>query len=74
MQEKKFHTLIGKELQDLRKEKGLTQVQVARELNITSRALQYIEAGTNNTTAELLILYAKALDMKLSSILLKIGY
>lgn len=74
MREQSFHTQIGIQLRELRKKKGLTQIEAARKLNISSRALQYIEAGTNNTTAELLLLYSKLLDTKLSTLLLAIGY
>ena len=74
MRDKKFHTAIGTQLQLLRKEKKLTQLQIARSLNITSRAVQYIEAGTTNTAAELLVAYAQTLNKKLSEILSQIGY
>ncbi|SDG72213.1 Transcriptional regulator, contains XRE-family HTH domain [Thermoanaerobacter thermohydrosulfuricus] len=43
--EKEVYQKIGKKLQELRKQRGLTQEQVARHLGITQNQLSYYETG-----------------------------
>lgn len=41
-------------IKDLRLEKGLTQKQVAEQLNITTRAYSYYETGTREPSFDVL--------------------
>lgn len=45
-----------------RKKEGLTQVEVAKEANISERYYQQLEAGTSNPTVDIAKLIAKALN------------
>lgn len=53
--------ILNKVLRDKRKERGLTQSQVAEESGITERSYQRIESG-KMTTADTAILIARALN------------
>ncbi len=46
-------------LREIRKKKGLTQLKVAMDLNITREALSYYENGKRNPDLELLIAFSK---------------
>ena len=46
---------IGKFLQELRKEKGLTQEQVATHFNTTNRTISRWETGSNTPDISLLV-------------------
>ena len=46
---------IGKFLQELRKEKGLTQEQVAAHLNTTNRTISRWETGSNTPDISMLV-------------------
>lgn len=49
--------MIG--LREIRKKKGLTQLKVAMDLNITREALSYYENGKRNPDLELLVTFSK---------------
>lgn len=46
---------FGKRLQELRKEKGLTQLEVAEELNVSLSQLKKMESGERTCSIELLM-------------------
>lgn len=46
-------------LREIRKKKGLTQLKVAMDLNITREALSYYENGKRNPDLELLVTFSK---------------
>ena len=46
-------------LREIRKKKGLTQLKVAMDLNITREALSYYENGKRNPDLEMLITFSK---------------
>ena len=52
-------------LKNIRKEKGLTQEKMARELNITTRAYQYFEAGKISLAIPRALLLSKILNTPL---------
>ena len=58
MQEKTFKDVITK----LRKEKGLTQLELAKKLNITDKAVSKWERGISYPDISSISLLAKALD------------
>lgn len=49
--------MIG--LREIRKKKGLTQLKVAMDLNITREALSYYENGKRNPDLEQLVAFSK---------------
>ncbi|MFP1778136.1 helix-turn-helix transcriptional regulator [Lonsdalea quercina] len=48
-EEQVFMTALGKRITALRKETGLTQVQLAQALNVSQQAVQSWEAGSTHT-------------------------
>lgn len=54
-----------KTLKDLRKEKGLSQQQLGKILNVTSQAIANYETGKRKNQLDFLQNYAKALDITL---------
>lgn len=46
-------------LREIRKKKGLTQLKVALDLNITREALSYYENGKRNPDLEQLVVFSK---------------
>lgn len=60
---------IGKKLKQLRKEKKLTQVQLAKKVGISSNYYARIERDEENPSLEIFKDIAKALKVKSSEIL-----
>ena len=60
---------IGKFIAACRKEKGLTQVQLAEKLNITNRAVSKWETGTTIPDLEVLLKISKLYDITINDIL-----
>lgn len=60
---------IGKSLRKLRKEKGLTQVELAKKVGISSNYYARIERDEENPSLEVFKDIAKALKVKSSEIL-----
>jgi len=67
-QEKKARYEIGKRIVELRKEKGISQTQLAEAIGMKQPNLAHIEAGRFSTTIDVLERIAKALDVKLDFI------
>jgi transcriptional regulator with XRE-family HTH domain len=64
----KAHAALGKAAHDLRKEKGLTQVQVAKRMKVPATFLSDIERGVRNPSWSTILSLAKALGVKPSKI------
>ena len=60
---------FGKFLSQLRKEKGLTQIQLAEQLNVTDKAMSRWETGKNFPDIEIFEDLSKILDISISELL-----
>ncbi len=60
---------FGKFLAQLRKEKGLTQIQLAEKLNITDKAISRWETGKNYPDIEMFEKLSNTLDISISELL-----
>ncbi len=60
---------FGKFLSQLRKEKGLTQLQLAEKLNVTDKAISRWETGKNYPDIEIFEDLSKILDVSVSELL-----
>jgi len=58
----------GKRIQNLRKERGMTQMQMADELNISTTHLAKIEIGSRGCSLDILISIAVFLEASLDYI------
>jgi len=74
MRDQNFHTAIAKVIKDTRKHLNFTQKEIAEIVKVNVRTIRHIEAGTNNTTADLLKAIAECFNLKLSTLLTKAGY
>jgi len=59
---------IGKRIAELRKEKGLTQEQLAVKINMDRTFVGYLEKGDRNPSVETANKIARALGVKISEI------
>ena len=59
---------LGKQLKIIRKEKGLTQEQLAEKVGIHPTYVGKLEGGKSNLSTLLLFKISRALDVKLSKI------
>ena len=60
---------IGKFIAELRKEKNMTQQQLANKLNITDRAISHWENGRSMPDAGIMLELCKALDINVNELL-----
>ncbi len=60
---------FGKRLQNLRKEKGMIQEDLAPELHISLEHLKKMEGGSRRASYELLVLYSNYFDVSLDYLL-----
>ena len=60
---------IGKFIDELRKEKNLTQQELANKLNITDRAISHWENGRSMPDAGIMLELCKALDINVNELL-----
>ena len=60
---------FGRQLATLRRRKGLTQTELAKMLNTTSRVISYYERESNNPSLEMVKKMANALNVKPDSLL-----
>lgn len=58
---------LGRRIAELRRERGLTQQQVADQLGITSRYVQAVEAGRVNVSVRALVDLANVLRMPMAA-------
>ena len=64
MEHKPFILLLGKQIKKLRKEKSLTQQELAYKCDMEKSNLIRIESGRTNPTTKTLKTIADALDLK----------
>jgi transcriptional regulator with XRE-family HTH domain len=69
MKEKNYLIKIGRNIKELRKEKGISQVDLAYMCNFEKTNMSRIESGNNNPTIRTLLKIANALDVDLFEIL-----
>lgn len=60
---------ITNNLESIRKEKGLTQVELAAKLNVQQSTISHIENGERNPSAELLCNLAEALGVTIDELI-----
>lgn len=65
MQEKKFLELVGKRIAELRKERKMTQQQLADLCEMERSAIARLEGGTENITASTFYKLSQALGITL---------
>jgi transcriptional regulator with XRE-family HTH domain len=69
MNQKAYLAKIGKNIKELRKSKGISQVDLAFMCNFEKTNLSRIESGNNNPTIKTLLKIAEALKVSLFDIL-----
>jgi transcriptional regulator with XRE-family HTH domain len=69
LNEKAFLKKIGMNIRELRKSKGLSQVELAHICDFEKANMNRIEAGVTNPTIKTLLKIASALDVDLFEIL-----
>lgn len=55
--------MIGYRIKELRKEKNLSQIQLASQIGVSQKAIDYWELGTNEPKASYIIKLAKYFDV-----------
>lgn len=60
---------LGENLKRIRTEKGITQIEVARRLNVDRSFVSNIENGKNNPTLSTITSLAKVLDVPSTELL-----
>lgn len=61
--------MLGKNIKELRKEKGLTQTELAREIGVTQGAIYFWEKEVNEPTAGFLVRLAKFFEISVDELL-----
>ncbi len=64
----KLHKEFGKQIQKLRKERGLTQEDLAGEVGVDRSYMGFLERGEKNATLDKIGKIAKALHIKLKEL------
>lgn len=59
---------LGKQLKEIRKEKGITQEKLAENVNIHQTYVGKLEAGKRNPSIVMLYKISRALEIKLTDI------
>lgn len=67
-------SVIGKRIRKIRKENGITQTELASQINVSTNHLGNIETGHKNPSAEMLINIAAALGVTVDSLLIEIDF
>ncbi|MCK5022297.1 MAG: helix-turn-helix transcriptional regulator [Candidatus Pacebacteria bacterium] len=70
MEKKEFVKKLGTHLKELRKERGLTQAEIASLMGKDRQSYQRVELGTTNPTIGYLIEIAKALQIPFTDLFL----
>ena len=65
----KTNKYIGKRIKEIRKEKGLTQMELSELSGLTQSVISRIEVGETTTTIEVIGVIAKALGYKLDFVI-----
>lgn len=68
-----FRKQLGARIQGLRKEKRMTQLELAGECDLDRVSIGYIEQGIRTPKLRTLFLIARALDIKLSDFFQSFG-
>jgi len=68
-QERAFFIELGLRVADLRKQQGITQVQLAEALGVSQQTMQGYEAGRRRIPASALTTLAKALGVSLEALM-----
>lgn len=55
--------MIGDRIKELRKEKNLSQIQLASQIGVSQKAIDYWELGANEPKASYIIKLAKYFDV-----------
>lgn len=55
--------MIGDRIKELRKEKNLSQIQLASQIGVSQKAIDYWELGTNEPKSSYIIKLAKYFDV-----------
>ena len=63
----------GRRLAELRRDRGLSQQQLADAIGLTTGAIKHFEKGRNRITADQLVQLARALDCRAADILAPFG-
>ena len=64
----KLPKALGKKIKRLRKEKGLTQEQLAEKIGVSRAYMGYVEQGRNTASLEVLEKVSKVLKVPLSQL------
>jgi transcriptional regulator with XRE-family HTH domain len=64
-----FHIYVCQRIKELRKEKGLTQFDLATEIGIDDANLRKIESGKTNPTIKTIYRIAQALQVNVQDLL-----
>lgn len=62
---------IGANIKELRLERGLTQAELAKEIGVSQKAIDYWEHGTNEPKASYIILLADFFGISCDELLRK---
>ncbi len=67
MQEEKFYNLLminlGKQIKEMRLEKGLSQAQLAKEIGVSQKAIDYWERNVNEPKASYIVALVKFFEI-----------
>ncbi len=67
MQEEKFYNLLminlGKQIKEMRLEKGLSQAQLAKEIGVSQKAIDYWERNVNEPKASYIVALVKLFEI-----------
>lgn len=67
MQEEKFYNLLminlGKQIKEMRLEKGLSQAQLAKEIGVSQKAIDYWERNVNEPKASYIVALVKYFEI-----------
>jgi transcriptional regulator with XRE-family HTH domain len=66
--EDELHATIGRQIRDLRKQRGLTLKQMARRTNLSVSLLSQIERAESSASVSSLFKVATALDVRLTDL------
>ncbi|MEP5613551.1 MAG: helix-turn-helix transcriptional regulator [Cyclobacteriaceae bacterium] len=68
VREQEFLSALGERIKEIRKEKGLTQLQLAARINNHDEQIGRIERAEVNVSASMLFQIAKGLDVSLKNL------